>query len=126
MNNSRRVRYELFFCVKGVITLSIKCGLLKITAFETMNELTEITGLTINELRDHGFDLDDWDVGFCCNQPLYRKPTPKEIAEFGYGEDDTIYAGETARWLVQRMDDYCVGSSFTEYNSQYFYLVHHA
>lgn len=105
----------------------MKDKLLKITVFETVDELCEITGLSEDELWAHGFDLDDWDIGFCCNQKLHRSPTKEEIEDedLGYSEYSLVF-GDKAHWLTFQMDMYCVGPSFTQYKNKYYYLVHHA
>lgn len=77
-----------------------------ITMFSTEDELLELTGLKdFTELIDKGFNLDDWDVGFCCDEPLH------------YCDD--------AYWLMERMENYCVGYHYVRYNDKNYYTVHH-
>lgn len=73
--------------------------------FTSEKELFELTGLNHNELWDNGFDLDDWDIGFCCDKKL----NPKK--EF---------------WLLNQMKNYCCGYKMIEYQGFYYYTVYHS
>ena len=73
--------------------------------FTTEKELSKLTGLNHNELWKNGFNLDDWDIGFCCDKPL------KNNKEF---------------WLLNQMKNYCVGYKLVEYQGFYYYIVYHA
>lgn len=77
----------------------------KIIAFTSDDELTELTGLTYEELWDNGFNLDDWDIGF----------------QVGTKIDNT-----NLWWLELTMSNYCVGYDEIQYNDKYYYIVHHA
>lgn len=68
------------------------------------SDLQKETGLNHDGLCDAGFYLDDWDVCFVSEKPL----------------------GEDARWLVMRMDTYCVGYIHVTYNYKHYYMVYHS
>ena len=73
--------------------------------FTTEEELSKLTGLDHESLWGEGFDLDDWDIGFCCDRKLNNN---KEW------------------WLIQQMDNYCVGYSMVEFEGFYYYMVYHS
>lgn len=106
-----------------------------ITMFTTEEELMELTDITDpSQLWEVGFDLDDWDAGFCCNQPLdHACPTEDDDnIPAPYGRPASEYcsdcrtANDGADWLVNRMAGYCVGYDHVEYNGKHYYTVHHA
>lgn len=74
--------------------------------FSTEKELSILTGLNHDELWDAGFNLDDWDVGFQTDIELTRK--------------------DGAMWLVNQMDNYCVGYEHNEYKGKHYYIVYHS
>lgn len=103
--------------------------MVKLIGFDTREELSELTGLTADELWDAGFNLDDWDIGFQSEVMLHRTPTQEELAEEPdwYDEDTCLTSPDLPLWwLMSRMENYCVGFSYTEYNGMHYYLVHHA
>ena len=71
--------------------------------FTTEKELSELTGLSHDELWNNGFNLDDWDIGFRCDKKLNPN-----------------------NWLLKQMDNYCCGFKMTEYQGFYYYMVYHA
>lgn len=71
--------------------------------FTTEKELSELTGLSYDELWDNGFNLDDWDIGFRCDKKL-----------------------SPSNWLLKQMENYCCGYQMTEYKGFYYYMVYHA
>ena len=74
--------------------------------FTTEEELQELTGLDHEELWEAGFNLDDWDIGFCCDKKLRKN---KEW------------------WLLNQMSNYCCGyREIVKYKGKYYYLVYHA
>jgi len=77
----------------------------KITIFETEKELSELTGLTHEELWDAGFNLDDWDWGFRTKNKDLTWPEER---------------------IVECMDNYCCGYECVEYNGYYYYIQYHA
>jgi len=81
--------------------MSIPC-----TIFTTEKELSAITGLNHEQLWENGFNLDDWDIGFCCQRPL--NPKTKE------------------KWLIMQMENYCVGYEMVKFKNLYFYMVYHS
>lgn len=73
--------------------------------FETEEDLLKLTGLKHREeLWKNGFNLDDWDIGFCSD----------------------IELDEKYWWLQCRMESYCVGYETTEYNNKNYYMVYHS
>lgn len=74
--------------------------------FNTEKELSTLTGLDHDELWDAGFNLDDWDVGFQADIELTHK--------------------DSAWWLIDRMDNYCVGYEHNEYKGKHYYMVYHS
>ena len=108
-------------------------GVYHIVMFSDREALRKLTGLPDDNydsaLWQAGFDLDDWDVGFQSNKPMHYDA----IADFDeeeareYGEPPELrIPNDDAFWLVRRMEDYCVGYSYTEYGGKHYYLVHHA
>ena len=67
-----------------------------------------------------GFYLDDWDVGFCCDEKLHIEHIDKYDGSTYY---ECLYP---AYWLGQQMKNYCVGYNYCEYNGKHYYTVHHA
>ena len=75
------------------------------TIFETEKDLLKLTCLSNrNDLWRMGFDLDDWDIGFCSDIELDQKYW----------------------WLGDRMNSYCCGYQVTEYNNKFYYMVYHS
>ena len=96
--------------------------------FDTPEELEKLTGLTHEELWDHGFNLDDMDWGLETNFVLHDGG---EEDEFGYISKTAKYLtnGEIPCSLIQIigwMENYCVGFWHTEYNGKQYYTLHHA
>ncbi len=92
--------------------------------FSTTEDLLKLTGLPdLNALWDAGFNMDDWDAGFCTDIKLHESKTV--IDE----DDDEVYEYITwiddAYWLGARMEAYCVGFSYREFNGRHYYTVHH-
>ena len=79
--------------------------MIKCTIFTTEDELSKLTGLTHELLWEAGFDLDDWDIGFCCEKTLTLN---------------------NAIWLLNQMAGYCCGYEEIHYNGNYYYLVYHS
>lgn len=105
----------------------------ELTAFRTEDDLLKLTGLaTRDELWDVGFNLDDWDIGFQTDRPLFREPTPDELndphndIEFYDDIIECVGWNDDLAWLVSRMMAYCVGPSCVEYDGKYYTLVHHS
>lgn len=71
--------------------------------FTTEKELSVITGLNHEQLWESGFNLDDWDIGFCCQSPLNK-----------------------SNWLIAQMENYCVGYELVKFKKLYFYMVYHS
>lgn len=119
-----------------------------IIMFTTREELRELTGLPADNydkaLWDAGFDLDDWDIGFCSDKPMehvYGTEPDEDIEEdYEYSSLDYEYtlldeedslalkycSNDDAYWLLSRMDSYCCGYRTTVYNGRYYYLVYHS
>lgn len=88
------------------------------TFFETEDELRQLTGLNYEELWEHGFDLDDWNWGFASIEEWHKE-----------GDFDDDYYHELPdyeEWLMQRMDDWCVGYEHVEYDGKHYYMIYHA
>lgn len=123
--------------------------MMNMTVFTTREELSQLTGLDRNALWDAGFNLDDWDIGFCCDEKFHtgREPEEEEIeiqdsrtSGWGWGfqkhEDEEYKEDEEEgvcvdyespySWLMSAMCNYCVGPSYTFYGGKHYYLVHHA
>lgn len=102
--------------------------MVKLIGFDTREELSELTGLTVDELWDAGFNLDDWDIGFESETMLHRYPTKEEVEEDYYYSEDTLVVDwdMPLHWLMNQMENYCVGFSYTFCNGKHYYLVHHA
>ena len=84
----------------------------------TESDLQKETGLNHDGLCDAGFRLDDWDVCFVSQKSLWKMVTD------GKGDwwDEPF---EDARWLVTRMDAYCVGYTHVVYDGKHYYMVYH-
>jgi hypothetical protein len=101
-----------------------------ITFFSTREELRQLTGLpddNYNEaLWNVGFDLDDWDFGFVSDEPFHEMVESEDYegnpCEVRQGRDEPYYM----EWLLNRMDDWCVGYSYTEYAGKHYYIAHHS
>lgn len=107
----------------------------KLTFFSTREELRELTGLSGENhdiaLWDAGFNLDDWDWGFVSDTEFDYG----DVSEFE-GYDGQMYEHgwrelrpnipDYAEWLLNRMDQYCVGYGHTEYNGKHYYIVYHS
>lgn len=93
--------------------------MINLTMFNSVEDLKKLTGLSENELYDHGFDTDDWDAGFQSDRAL-------TMTEFDddFGEWEEPVPG--ADWLVHEMENYCVGYDCIKYGGKYYYMVHHA
>ena len=114
-----------------------------LTMFNTEEELCELTGLSSDNyckaLWEAGFDLDDWDVGFCSEEPLdyvCNEETKKDYEQDSQDcSGDTCYINfddehrvptDDAHWLIEQMENYCVGYRHIEYDGKHYYLVYHA
>ena len=98
-------------------------------AFNTVNEIYQILGWKYtgnwkedeplrDKLWDNGFNLDDWDGGFACKEPLTY--TEHENGDKWEEPDEDVY------WLVRQMEYYCVGYNHCEFGGWHWYTVHHA
>lgn len=69
-------------------------------------------------LWEVGFNLDDWDICIESDKRLVEEDT----------EDGDTWAEpvKEAWWLVNQMDNYCVGYNEVKYNGKWYYTVHHA
>ena len=77
----------------------------KCIVFETEEDLLKLTGLyDRKDLWEVGFDLDDWDIGFCSK----------------------IELPEQYWWLEGTMSGYCCGYQVTLYEGYYYYMVYHS
>ena len=95
--------------------------MINLTMFHTTDDLLELTGLeNRSDLWDNGFNLDDWDAGFCSDVKLHEEHTDED--------DEYSYVSwlPDADWLGNQMDAYCVGYNYCEYNGKHYYTVHHS
>lgn len=72
--------------------------------FTTEKELSKLTNLNHKELWENGFNLDDWDIGFCCNKELTNEEW----------------------WLLTQMEYYGVGFEKVKYRDKVYYMVYHS
>lgn len=79
-----------------------------ITFFSEESELSALTGLNHDQLWDAGFDLDDWDLGF--------------VSDTEFNLEDTSYEF----FMISKMESYCVGYRYVEYNGKHYYMAYHA
>lgn len=88
----------------------------KIIWFEDESDLRELTGLTHDELWEAGFDLDDWDFGFCSDEEL-------NLNVFDYGDYNCGYY-----YLVRALctNNYAFEPLHTEYNGKHYYMSYHS
>ena len=85
-----------------------------VTFFDTLDELLELTGmLRRDDLWEAGFNLDDWDFGFVCNDEWYS---------YWDGGSSNYYED----WLMTQMEGHCVGYKHTEYNGKHYYMAYHS
>ena len=87
-----------------------------ITFFHTREELRKLTGLPEDDhdkaLWDVGFNLDDWDWGFVCDEEFTEDWSDKH-PEYEY-------------WMLTRMDHTCVGYEHVEYGGRHYYMQYHS
>lgn len=104
--------------------------MLNITCFSNIDDLKKLTGIDTDEgLWEAGFNLDDWDWGFCSKRPMCKSrhmtaSSDWDGEEYNY-EIFTDPRGDM-KWLFARMDNYCVGFDHTEYDGKHYYMVHHS
>lgn len=82
--------------------------MLRLEIFKTEKELAQLTGLSVDDLWDNGFDLDDWDWGICINT--------KDVKKF---ERDQ-------RLILSSMSNYCCGYEKVSFPNKTFYLLYHS
>lgn len=101
--------------------------MIKMTWFETEEDLSKLTGLDHAGLRAAGFDLDDWDAGIRASRKLHRDPSPQEIKDGEYYDGQMVVDWDReGHWLMFRMDEYCTGASYVKLGRWHYYLIHHA
>lgn len=101
--------------------------MLKITWFESVDELEKLTGLTRSALWDAGFNLDDMDFGIRVNRRIHRLPTKDEVADGEFGEDELVEDWDLeGYWLLSRMQSHCCGAEYVKYGRYHYYMVYHA
>ena len=82
--------------------------MIKITIFESEEELTELTGYEHYDLWEHGFDLDDWDWGIAIDT--------NDVKEFEQNQ----------RLLLSAMGNYCCGYKKVSLPLRTYYMLYHA
>lgn len=101
--------------------------MVKLITFETEKELEELTGLTQKDLWNVGFNLDDWDIGFQSDTKLHEDPSPEDIESGDFcGWELLVPFDSPAHWLMNQMNNYCVGAEYVFYKGKHYYTVHHA
>lgn len=88
-----------------------------VTFFDTREELRALTGLSADDydraLWDAGFNLDDWDFGFVSDTEWN--------GSWGYN-DGNYYEW----WLLNHMENHCVGYEHVEYKGKHYYMLYHS
>lgn len=109
-----------------------------LTFFNEVEDLEKITGLTEDQLWEHGANLDDWDYGFCSDEPLHKvvkeEKEKYEIERWDEPEEDGKYYKYRNEYdwhnptykLMEFSEGYCVGWHYFEYNGKHYYTVHHS
>lgn len=102
-------------------------------AFSTTEEIFDILGweytgdyrkdeALYDKLWDNGFNLDDWDGGFACREPLHYKEKDEDDEECP--EWTEFYPD--VEWLGMEMRNYCVGYNYCFFEGWHWYTVHHS
>ena len=74
-----------------------------------------------DKLWDANFNLDDWDIGFACKEPLgHMVHDEADYSDEWYEWYDDVW------WLGMRMENYCVGYHHVEYGGYHWYTFHHS
>jgi hypothetical protein len=85
-----------------------------ITFFDTLDELRELTEEPdTKKLWSIGFNLDDWDFGFVCDEEW--------VSERIWFCATPYYEW----WLARQMDFYGFGFRHTKHNGRHYYLIYH-
>lgn len=84
-----------------------------VTFFDQEEELSQLTGLSHDELWEAGFNLDDWDFGFVSDLPW----------DDGWWDSKSPYY---QYWLLTHMESHCVGYHYVEYAGRHYYMVYHS
>ena len=87
--------------------------------FTEEEELSELTGLNHDQLLNAGFDLDDFSVGFCSG----KQPMTYSVCSNESTYEDPVIGCE---WLFHRMETYCCGYKYVEYDGNHYYMVYHS
>lgn len=103
--------------------------MLRLTVFTKAEELSRLTGVSCQELWEHGFDLDDWNWGIQALEPLrevhyYDKDDNECTAdspEMEYSEFVWKDGYESFFWKLSRDEDL----DCTEYDGKFYYISHH-
>lgn len=94
--------------------------MIKLIAFETEDDLQKLTGLNHAELWEHGFDLDDWDIGFQSEIRLHNISEDSNSLDFNeFDYNSHCY------WLLRQMSNYCTGMKYVEYKNKHYYMVYY-
>lgn len=87
-----------------------------ITWFENAKDLQELTGLEYMELWDAGFNMDDWDFGFCTDEEL-------DLNAYDYMDFKCGYY-YLMKALVE--NNRAFEPKHTEYNGKHYYMCYHS
>lgn len=101
--------------------------MVKLIAFDTEEELMELTGLSEDELWENGFNLDDWDIGFQSEIKLHSDSTQEDLEEEICRHGELLASCRLpAHWLMMQMNSYCIGANYVFFDGKHYYTVHHA
>lgn len=99
--------------------------MINIIMFHKEEDILKLTGLDDRSvLWDVGFNLDDWDVGFCCDQKLHE--SIERIDEKNGEKHESVIWTDEGYWLGVRMEMYYYGFNYCEYRGKHYYTVHHS
>lgn len=103
--------------------------MLKMTWFETEEDLQKLTGLNHDQLWDAGFDLDDWDFGFRVTKKIHttvERDQNDSNSEDYYREEIEADWDKEGYWLLSRMQNCCCGAKHVKLGRYHYYLCYHS
>lgn len=99
-----------------------------ITYFDDADDLEKLTGLSHEELWEHGFNLDDITAGFMTEGlPIKTRKCDWDPSVTEYYIEE--YANEVPAFislLLTDWADYCCGYHIAVYNNKQYFTLHHA
>lgn len=94
--------------------------------FENSNDLSELTGLSREELWKNGFDLDDMDFGFRIKAIKIEKIKGEEYEDERYDVSPSADLPSYLEQLLLWMGNHCVGYKCVPYGEYVYFTLHHA